>query len=240
MAALRTPGGSWCCRAVLGRVMVAALAGLLTSGACSDDGFSDSNGGGSGNPATTVGEAAGVATSTTQPSAVEDEGAAFDAVEALVAESSEVTDRLFERPSLVLDTGSRDLARLTELYTPDSPGLETLLGELEDLAAEDHRLQPGPSGVFSREVIWDLTAEGGDTISFETCAVFDTETVDSEGEVVDSGTLATMGTGEAHRVDGVWRYHGVDASGEGPGEIEPNEVADVVRFCEALADGGGS
>lgn len=170
------------------------------------------------------------ATSTTQPPATDEE--ALQIVDDLVGEAREISDRLVQNP-VSTDTDSRDLVRLKEIYTEDSPDLAGVLSRVDELADEGHRLQAGSSGVYSEQVVFDLEPVDADEIEFRVCALFDVEQVDASGAVVDREAIPILGTGWAYRVEGVWRFYGLQADPD-LGDLEPGDVPSGYRFCEEV------
>lgn len=212
-------------RAVRQGVVVPIVAAGLLASACS--------GGNSGadlagkTTTTTV-----ATTTTTAPSATEDEAAAFAQVEELVLEATSLADRLFQDPSVIEDPDNEGLAQLRELYTDDSPTPEGVEAQLRDLADEEQRLRPAESGVFRDLGVYNLAAVDEDTVRFRVCALEDRQRVNSAGDVVEEIARVVQGDGEARRVEGEWRFFGVNPDEDASREISPGTGAR--GFCDAV------
>lgn len=219
-----------CCK----RVAAVVIGGAALM-ACSDDGDAANDADGS-ETATGTADAdqstTTAITTTTHPPA--SDGTAFVIIEDLVAEAGDIQDRLFANPSLVNDPSHPDVVRLEEIYTDDSPDLDAILDQLETLADAGHNVEPGQSGVLSEEVAYSPTVVDDETIEFRFCAIYDNETVDDDGDVISSGAMAAMADGEARRIDGVWRFHGVSPDPDFPRELDPSDVPEEFRFCEEI------
>jgi hypothetical protein len=220
------------CRVSRSRLVVVALAAaVLTSTSCGDD---DDDGAGE-RTTTTAPEQT---TTTTQPQASgEGQQEAFAIVEDLVLEAADLTDSLFQDPSLATADDSPEVERLREIYTEDSPTPPDVLGQLEDLASAGQRVQAASSGVFREFLVHNMAAVDAATIRFNFCANQDQETVDADGDVVERFAEISQGAGEARYEDGRWQFYGLNRNDEDslpttPGEAQPG-------FCEQLYGGPG-
>lgn len=203
-------------------LVIAALA-LIT--ACGDDDTDDSR-----NDSTNP-EANSSITSTTQPPAT-DEEVAFPIIEDLVVEANAIIDELLQDPTVVDDPDNPEIARLREIHTDDSPTPDGVVAQLEELVEDDQRERPAESGVFSDFGVYRMTAVDEKTVRFRTCSTEDSETVDADGEVVDTRSQVTQGVGEARRIDGIWRVYGISQEDDRTLPIEPGTANP--GFCDDL------
>lgn len=193
--------------------------------ACGDDDTDDS-GSGSTNP-----DASSSTAPTTQPPAT-DEEAAFPIIEDLVLEATALTDQLFQNPAEVNDPDNRDVERLREIYTDDSPTPDGVVEQLRDMAEQGQRRRPAQSGVFRDLGVYQMTSLDDDTVRFRICASEDQETIDANGAVIDQRAQVTQGVGEARRVDGVWRFYGINIEDDRTLQIAPGSANP--GFCDSL------
>jgi len=173
-----------------------------------------------------------VATTTTQPPATDD--ASHEIVTELVYEATGLADELFQDPTLADDPDSNAMDRLRELYTDDSPtpvGLET---QLEELAALGHHERPTANGMFREVSVYSFEVVDENTLQFDTCSQIDTEMVDSDGDVISTEAAVRFSRGEARRVDGVWRFYGLNNDDSRLTEIESGGSSH--GFCARAAD----
>lgn len=206
------------------RYAAVAITALALITACGDDGTDDSG-------SATTNPDASSATTTTQPAAT-DEEAAFPIIEDLVVEANAIIDELLQDPTVVDDPDNADIARLREIHTDDSPTPDGVVAQLEELVENDQRERPAESGVFSDFGVYRMTAVDEDTVRFRTCSTEDSETVDADGEVVDTRSQVTQGVGEARRVDGIWRVYGISPEDDRTLPIEPGTANP--GFCDDL------
>jgi hypothetical protein len=149
-----------------------------------------------------------VTPSTTAPPAMDE--ASHDEVVALVDEATSLADGFWRDPSVIDDPNNPDLARYRELYTADSPTPPAVEAGLRTMVERGERYQPAANG-FMREVeIYQWApATDEDTLRFDTCSLIDRELVGSDGAVISADARLLFVGGEAHRVDGVWRFYGL-------------------------------
>lgn len=203
--------------------------GLLVTPSCSGDDDSDDQS----EAETTTTEP--VTTTTHPPAEGETQDQAFAIVEDIVLEATGLADRLFQDPEVVSDPDNEDIERLRELYTLDSPTPDGVISQLEDLANRGLRVRAAASGVFRDLGIYSLAADGPDTVRFDVCAVEDQETVNSEGQVLEVRAKLVQGVGEARRVDGLWRFYGINPDEAATRDITPGSA--VAGFCDDLYAG---
>jgi hypothetical protein len=220
--AVRAVADGW-----VGRVaLVIAGASLIVGAACSGD---DDDG--ADPPRSTT--SADQATTTTQPQASgEDQQAAFTAIESLVLEATDLTDKLLQDPSLAAGDDSADVDRLHEIYTDDSPTPSEVLARLDSLASKGQSIQAGASGVFREFMVHGMAAVDATTVRFNFCANQDQETVDDEGVVIDRFAEVSQGTGEARWIDGRWRFYGLNRDEDTSIPTEPGQA--LPGFCQSL------
>jgi hypothetical protein len=149
-----------------------------------------------------------VSPSTTAPPATDE--ASHAEVVALVDEATSLADGFWRDPSVIDDPDNPDLARYRALYTADSPTPAAVEAGLRTMVERGERYQPADNG-FMREVsIYEWTpALDEDTLRFDTCSLIDRELVGSDGAVISADARLLFVGGEAHRVDGVWRFYGL-------------------------------
>jgi hypothetical protein len=174
-------------------VLLAVLAG------CSDDDTSADSGD---DTTTTV-----PTTTTTDPPATDE--ASYEIVEDLVLEATGLADELFQDPTVVEDSGNETLVRLREIYTDDSPTPEGVEQQLRDFVADGQYQRPSATGLFREVSVYAFEAVDEDTLTFDTCNQIDKETVDADGTVVTTDARVVFVSGEARRIDGVWRFVGL-------------------------------
>jgi hypothetical protein len=194
------------------------VAACVFLAACGDD---DDNSGVDRNPAST----ASSTTTETQPAASgEGQPQAFDLVKSVVLEATALTDELLQNPAVVNDPDNEDIPRLRDLYTDDSEGPDAVIDRLHHLAQDGQEVRAGGSGVFRQMKVFQASAVDGNTVRFRVCAVQDQETVDAQERVISRFAEVTQGTGEARRVDGVWRLYGIHRDADTSFEIEPGSA----------------
>lgn len=182
-------------------------------------------------------------TTTTQPPASDD--AARAVVDDLVAEATALADRLFRDPAAAVAPGGDDLDRLREIYVDGSPVPDGIAAQLRELADLGRRHRAAASGLYREVAIFDWEAPpDDDTLRFRTCSMVDTEVVDATGQVVDHFAELILTGGEAHRVDGVWRFRGfTDDSPQRlaivPGTARPGYCHSVTPANAELPEGFG-
>jgi hypothetical protein len=176
---------------------------------------------------------------TTQPPAT-DADAAFPIVEDIVLEATRLVDELYQDPTVVDDPNDADIERLREIYTDDSPTPDAVTEQLHELADNGQKMRAADSGVFRDLGVYQMTAAGDDTVRFRVCATEDRETIDADGSVVDQRAQVTQGTGEARRIDGIWRFYGIHPEEDRTLTIEPGSANP--GFCDDLfaEQNGGS
>jgi hypothetical protein len=210
--------------------LVAAAPGLAV--ACS--------GAGGGGHAGGSGERATRATAPPVTAAPATDEASRHDVARLVDEATGLADRFFRDPSVVDDPGNPDLVRYRQLYTDDSPTPDAVEAGLRVMVEQGEHYQPAASG-FMREVEiyqWSPPPDE-DTLYFDTCSVIDRERVGTDGTVLSTDARLLFVAGEAHRIDGEWRFYGLSNDvartvALTPGAARPGTCA---GFVEA-ADGG--
>jgi hypothetical protein len=208
-----------------GHPAILVVAALVALGACSgDDTATDGR-------SDRTSQDDGPSTSTTQPPATQ-EDEAFPIVEDLVTEANAITDELLQDPTAVEDPDNREIARLREIHTDDSPTPDGVVAQLEQLADNGQRERPAESGVFSDFGVYRMTAIDENTVRFRTCSTEDSVTVDASGRVVDRRAQVTQGVGEARRVDGTWRVYGIHPDPDRTLPIEPGTAQP--GFCDSL------
>lgn len=208
--------------------VIPALALLTVTAACSGDDDAE--------PASRDDEQTDTtsATTTTQPPA-SDEEAAYPIIRDLVLEATALTDQLFQDPTAAEDPDNPDIERLRELYTEDSPTPDGVLDQLSDLADKGQRWRASQSGVFRDLGVYEMTTLDDDKVRFRICASEDLETVDENDHVVDQRAQVTQGVGEARRVDGIWRFYGINIEDDRTLEIAPGSANP--GFCDSLFGG---
>jgi hypothetical protein len=184
---------------------------LVVLAGCSDDDTSADAGDGT---TTTV-----ATTTTTHPPATDE--ASYEIVEDLVLEATDLADELFQDPTVVEDPGNETLVRLREVYAPDSPAPDGIEELLRGLVADGQHQRPSASGLFREVSVYAFDAVDEDTLAFDTCNQIDKETVDEAGEVVATDTQVVFVSGEARRIDGVWRFVGLSNDTSRSNPIEP-------------------
>jgi hypothetical protein len=174
------------------------------------------------------------ATTTTQASAVDDPDAAFDAVDRVVGEYAELLGDMYQDPDAALnDPDNDDLERYRPLFTEglDTPDLTEQ--RLRDLVAAGRHMQPPSGDVLSQASTSQFSAVDADTVTFRACLLIDQETVDTDGNVVDSRASLVLGEGQAKREGGLWRFAGVEPDRSAPSTIEPGQASP--NYCEITA-----
>jgi hypothetical protein len=180
----------------------------------------------------------GAAPPVTAPPATDE--ASHQDVTRLVAEATGLADRFWRDPGIVEDPSHPDLVRYRELYTDESPTPAAVEDGLRQMVEQGEHYRPAASG-FMREVEiyqWSPPPDA-DTLYFDTCSLIDRELVGPDGTVLSTDARLLFVGGEARRVDGEWRFHGLsnDVSRTvqlAPGAARPGTCA---GFVEA-ADGG--
>jgi hypothetical protein len=210
--------------------LISALAVVSALAACSGD---DAEPAGRSDEQTT----ATSATTTTQARA-SDEEAAYPIIRDLVHEATALTDQLFQDPTAVEDPDNPDIERLRELYTEDSPTPNGVLEQLRALAEKHQRWRAAQSGVFRDLGVYRMTTLNDDKVRFRICASEDLETVDENNHVVAQRAQVTQGVGEARRVDGIWRFYGINIEDDRTLEIAPGTANP--GFCDSLFGGEGA
>jgi hypothetical protein len=173
-------------------------------------------------------------TSTTQPPASNEEDA-FPIIKDLVLEATAVADLLFQDPTEVNDPDNRDVKRLREIYTDDSPTPDGVLDQLRELAEKGQHRRPAQSGVFRDLGVYQMTRLDDDKVRFRICASEDQETVDANDTVIEQRAQVVQGVGEARRVDGVWRFYGINLEEDRTLPIRPGSANP--GFCDSLFGG---
>ena len=173
--------------------------------------------------------------STTQPPA--SAGPAAQAiVEDQVVEATALFDELIQDPSRLDDPNDDTLDRLREIYTEDSSTPAAVERGVRELAQAGERYRPAASGIFREVSIyqWEPAADD-DTLRFDTCSLIDRERVDAAGTVLEADARVVFAAGEAHRVQGEWRFFGLsnDVSREIP--LDPGTAN--AGFCKNLQPG---
>ncbi len=187
----------------------------MSAAACSDD---DTTASGDGETTTTA------STTTTQAAATDDPDAAFDAVEEVVLEATGLSDRLFQDPTVVNEPDNEDLERLREIYTNDSPTPDGVEAQLRDLAERGQRGRPTPGGEVYREVApYAFEVVDADTVRFDTCNQLDSQTVDEDGNVIETTAQIVFVSGSARRVSGVWHVEGLSNDLSRSNPIRPGD-----------------
>lgn len=156
-------------------------------------------------------------------------------MEELEIEAAAIADELYQNPDKVTDPDDPDVARLREIYTDDSPTPDGVTANVEQLASDGQKVQAADSGIFRDLGVYQMVAIDDDTIRFRICATEDQETVDKDGTVVEQRAQVTQGTGEARRVDGIWRIYGVHPEDDRTLEIAPGSA--TAGFCDRLFAG---
>jgi hypothetical protein len=172
-----------------------------------------------------------MASEETQPAAT-DEDAAFPIVEDLALEATALVDDLYQEPTAIEDPDNQDLERLRGIYTDDSPTPPAIETQLRQLVDDGQRMRPAASGVFRDLGVYRPIAVDDNTIRFRICATEDRETIDSDGNVVDQRAQVTQGVGEARRIDGRWRFYGIQPDDDRTLAIEPGTANP--GFCDRL------
>ena len=146
--------------------------------------------------------------STTAPPAT-DEAARAEVAE-LVHEATVLADGFWRDPSIIDDPANPDLGRHRHLYTDASPTPPAVEAGLRAMVDRGERYQPAANG-FMREVeIYQWSpATDPDTLRFDTCSVIDRQLVGSDGALISADARLLFVGGEAHRVDGEWRFYGL-------------------------------
>ncbi len=171
----------------------------------------------------------------------DDADTAFDAVERVVVDATDLAADMYEDPPAALDDpGNDDLERYRELFAAGAETPDQTEQRLRDMADAGQHMQPAPSGVFQQASAYGFSAVDADTVSFRACVLLDQETVDADGNVVARDASAVLGQGEARREGGRWRFVGVVPDPQGlvtldPGHANP-EYCDIV----ASANQGGT
>ncbi len=158
----------------------------------------------------------------------------------LVDETTGLADRFWRDPSVIEDPEHPDLARYRALHTADSPTPDAVEAGLRTMVEQGEHYRPAASG-FMREVEiyqWAPPTDE-DTLRFDTCSLIDRELVGPDGTVVATEARLLFVGGEAHRIDGEWRFFGLSNDTSRtvpltPGAARPGTCA---GFVEA-ADGG--
>jgi hypothetical protein len=210
--------------------LVAAAPGLVACGG--------SGSGGGGEIAGRAHRGDRAAPPVTAPPATDE--ASHQDVTRLVEEATGLADRFWREPGIVDDPSHPDLVRYRELYTDDSPTPAAVEAGLRQMVEQGEHYRPAASG-FMREVEiyqWSPPPDA-DTLYFDTCSLIDRELVGADGTVLSTDARLLFVGGEARRVDGQWRFHGLsnDVSRTvalAPGAARPGTCA---GFVEA-ADGG--
>jgi hypothetical protein len=172
--------------------------------------------------------------STTQPPA-SDEEAAFPIIEDLALEATALADQLFQHPDEVNNPDNQDIERLREIYTDDSPTPDGIIDQLHGLAEKGQHRRPAASGVFRDLGVYQFTRLDDDKVRFRVCASEDQETVDANDKVVDQRAQVVQGVGEARRVDGEWRFYGINLEEDRTLPIQPGTANP--GFCDSLFAG---
>jgi hypothetical protein len=201
---------------------------LVVLAGCSDD---DTSADAGDDTTTTV-----ATTTTTHPPATDE--ASYEIVEDLVLEATDLADELFQDPTAVEDPDNETLARLREVYTPDSPAPDGIEDLLRGLVAEGQHQSPSANGLFREVSLYAFEAVDEDTLTFDTCNQIDKQTVDDAGNVVTTDAQAVFVSGEAHRIDGVWRFVGLSNDTSRSNPIEPG--SSERGLCAQLAAEQGS
>ena len=105
------------------------------------------------------------------------------------------------------DPKNPDLIAFQQLFTADSPLLSSAISSFAREASDGIVEQPGPSGVRHKSLLGPpLPGSTTDDVTFPVCTYTDYSTVKvSTGEVVRAEAMIAPGTGEARRVQGIWR-----------------------------------
>jgi hypothetical protein len=200
-----------------------ATVALASVVACSDE---EPSAAGDDDTTTTV-----ASTTTTQPPATDE--ASHEAVEELVLEATGLADELFQDPTAVEDPDSEALDRLREIYTEDSPTPDSVEEQLRDFVASGQHQRPAANGLFREVSVYAFETVDADTLTFDTCNQIDKETVDADGEVVATDARVVFVSGEAHRVDGAWRFVGLSNDTSRSNPIAPGTAEQ--GLCAQLA-----
>jgi hypothetical protein len=183
----------------------ALIAGLLVAG-CSDSGGSSAStsSASSGSPRSTS-----APTTTSQPAGT-DAAAVQPVLQQLFDEESRLRGVLGAHPASVNDPKNSDLIAFQQLFTTDSPLLTGAVTSLMRDASDGIVEQPGPSGVRHKSLLGPpLPGATADDVTFPVCTYTDYSKVKaSTGEVIQAEVTIAPGTGEARRVEGVWRIVG--------------------------------
>jgi hypothetical protein len=149
----------------------------------------------------------------------------------LFDEQSRLVGVLGSRPASVNDPTNPDLVAFQQLFTADSPLLSGSIASFRRDVSDGIVEQAGPSGVRHKTLLGPPLPGGtADDVTFPVCTYTDYSKLNaSTGEVVQAETTIAPGTGEAQRVQGVWRIvgfgpaHASDVSHLPPGS--PNTCA---------------
>lgn len=216
-----------------GAVVGAGLLVLAAAG-CGDDG-----GGGDEDATSNDGDDQTTTTEegppVTQVAASEDPEGALEQVQGVADEEERIGEQMFADPAAALDGTENDLLeQYSELWTPDSEAPDSVESRLQEFADRGHAIVAGPSGMIGDWYLYNPSAEGADVLTFRYCVVEDRRAIDFDTEE-DLGTsaVARHGEGEAHRVNGVWRLHRVQATRE-PQELDAEAL--FQEFCETGVD----
>jgi len=205
---------------VLGLVLA-----VLGGAACSDDGSEASPE----DETTTT-----AATTTTQPPATDDESR--EIVSDMVLEATGLADELFQNPELIDDPEDETLDRLQEIYTPDSPAVAAIEDVLRGMVDDGQIQRPSGTGLFREVTVYAFEAVDADTLEFDTCNQIDKVTVNEAGDVVTTDAQMVFVSGEARRIDGVWRFVGLsnDASRNNPMVPGSSERGLCAQFTDVM------
>jgi hypothetical protein len=203
------------------------LALLALAAACAGGGDDGSTGPDPTSPTTAT-------TTTTQPSATDDEGAAFDAVERVVVGATDLAADMYEDPRAALDDPDNDdLERYRALFAEGATTPDATETRLRSMADAGQHMQPAQSGVFQQASAYGFLAVDADTVDFRACVLLDQETVDTDGNVVAREAAAVVGRGEARREGGRWRFVGVEPDAGGVTTLEPGQANP--GYCDIVA-----
>ena len=190
-------------------VLTAALtAGLLVAG-CSDSGGGAASTSSAASSGGLTSASSSLAT-TTQPPGT-DAAAVQPVLQQLFDEQSRLLGVLGSKPASVNDPNNPDLIAFQQLFTADSPLLSGAIASFGRDASDGIVEQPGPSGVYHKSLLGPpLPGSTTDDVTFPVCTYTDysKRVKTATGEVLSSEATIAPGTGEARRVQGIWRIVG--------------------------------
>jgi hypothetical protein len=167
-------------------------------------------------------------TSSEPPTDSLDEGEVRDQVEIQAQEAQLLVDRLYQEPEIAADPDDAIVERLVDYHTPDSDRVDTLLDDVDELAADGHHFELHRDTNLTRTnvLVYEMAIVDQETVDFKYCTAMDVAVLDEDDEDVEDLAMLELGDGQARLVDSDWLIHRwelEDTVELNPGNVHPRE-----------------